>query len=467
MNLFRFLLPLTLLVTSIGCTQVQPEPEAPKPPRPKLDKIAEWLKTVPGVSQVKELEDPDDDYKKYFMLTFEQLIDPKNPSVGTFSQRVFLSHQDFDSPMVFDGQGYSAEDALKSPSTCELTDRYKANRLEVEHRYAGESVPFGSDWKYLTLENAAADMHAVRKALGVAYTGKWIATGASKSGTNAMSYAMHYPEDVAATVAYVCPVINGEADPRFLDHLMTVGTPEMRKKIEDFQVQLLLRRDRLQESLAVVDPTPGARETMTEEQEYESYVLTFAQSQWQYALPTDIIPDDDATDKEILDYLRTRFNKKGALSPVYGVTNQSGLSRKNGKPDYDNIHYNVQSLTEEGSPMYVITPRLLPLMPNHKSWTENTLARFLVPASAADLKYSDVWYNKMINWFKNSDPKLICVFGEYDYWTAAAPDRAYFEGKSNMAIYTKKGGAHSTSIIQLSAADQQSVWAKLDSWIKN
>lgn len=481
MKILRITLSVIMLIALIGCTKAPSDPEESE--KPSIDKLGEWLETLPGVHSVKELESQD--YKKHFLILFEQLLDPKNPAAGTFLQRVFLSHQDFDKPVVFETEGYDAQSRMTSTTQNELTKRYQANYVVVEHRYSGLSLPSSFDWKYLTSENGAADLHAVRVSLGEGYTGNWLATGVSKGGTNAMSYIMFYPTDIAATVAYVGPICSGVGDTRFWTHMQTVATLEMRNKIINFQRELLIRRDIIQpmfyantEQSSTFSSYPLPKEQMSNDQLYENTVMDFAQAVWQYGWSIEGIPTADATNEQIIDYLneeevfgpaplsipreidRSRTFIGDYLRKLKVRSTRTGLT-----PDLSITHYYVQALIELGRYTHNVEP-FEDLIPNHRGWSENTIARFVVPADAADIQFSDNLYLQMTQWLQGQDPRLICVYGEYDPWTAAAPDRDYFEGKSNMEIFIQEWGSHSAKIDSLASADKQQAWTKLDKWIK-
>lgn len=473
MKFFRVILPIILLTALMACSN-DDNPEQPKPPEPTVEQLGEWLKTVPGVQSVQELSSQD--YKKHYLVQFKQLIDPKNPTAGTFLQRVFLSHQDFDKPVVFEAEGYDAQSSMTGTEQTELTKHFKANRVIVEHRYAGQSIPSPRDWKYLTCENAAADLHAVRQALGTGYTGSWIATGVSKGGTNTMSYMMYYPNDMSAAVAYVGPICNSVADPRFMTHIQNVGTQEMRQRLVDFQREMLIRRDQIQPILIPERLTPSeSLESLSSDQEYNMMVLELAQSIWQYGYPIDEIPETDATDEEMIEYMNTYDSETNSITPRR--KDHSGMligdylrklrkrsTRANEEPDLY-VHYFVQAIMELGHYAIDIEPFKDLLGDDHESWGENRLARFIVPADAARIPYSGEWNRQINQWLHNSDPRLICVYGEYDPWTAAAPDKNYFTGKTHMAIFVEKDGSHSAEIERLAPTDKQEAWTKLDSWV--
>jgi hypothetical protein len=102
--------------------------------------------------------------------TFQQLIDHKNPELGTFSQQYWWSSQYWKgegSPVVL----FTPGEAAAAPYTGYLTNKtltgLYAEAIEgavvmIEHRYWGNSSPFDQlttkNMQYQTLENAIADL---------------------------------------------------------------------------------------------------------------------------------------------------------------------------------------------------------------------------------------------------------------------------------------------------------------------
>lgn len=106
-------------------------------------------------------------------MSFTQPLDHQNPEAGTFDQRVVLIHKGFEKPLVLWLEGY----AWKDDGEQEITRLLAANQLSVEHRYFGDSKPGSEEWRYLTIEQAAADHHQVVQAFKRIYTGKWVNSG--------------------------------------------------------------------------------------------------------------------------------------------------------------------------------------------------------------------------------------------------------------------------------------------------
>ena len=109
-----------------------------------------------------------------------------------------------DRPTVFNTCG----DGFFVPwhSVLHLVGSMNANAVVVEHRYYGDSkVNNDPRWDHLTIEQAAADHHAIFQALKPLLPGKWISTGLSKDGETAVFYRYLYPEDTDVTVAFCSP----------------------------------------------------------------------------------------------------------------------------------------------------------------------------------------------------------------------------------------------------------------------
>ena len=177
-------------------------------------------------------------------LRIRQFVDHNDPSKGYFFQRVILTHRGFERPTVMNTQGYELNFGKS-----ELEVALEANSLNIEHRFFGESRPDSMLWKYLTLEQATADLHHINQLFKNLYKGKWISTGISKGGQTTIFYKYFYPTDVDVWVPYVAPFNNSLEDQRIYAFLDTVGPAECRKKIFDFQKYMLENEDKALEKL--------------------------------------------------------------------------------------------------------------------------------------------------------------------------------------------------------------------------
>lgn len=171
--------------------------------------------------------------------------------------------------------------------------------------------------------NAAADLHEVVTALKNVFDGKWISTGISKGGQTTMLYRAYYPKDVDFSVPYVGPLCRGAYDGRhepFIENY--VGTPADREAVRNFQIELLLRKDRL---MPMYDSLCNARQfefRAPVDEIYDYSVLEFSFAFWQWGYPVSEIPGKDASDREVFDYMMKisspdYFVKWSATSPFF------------------------------------------------------------------------------------------------------------------------------------------------------
>lgn len=173
-----------------------------------------------------------------FQVKFKQPVDHNNPDIGTFLQKAYIYYVGEDRPTVFYTCGY---DFLISPPSVvlDLPVSMSANVVMVEHRYYGDSwVENDPSWDFLTIEQAAADHHAIFEALKPLLPKSWISTGLSKDGETAVFYRYLYPEDTDVTVAFCSPFMSSLYDSSVGTYLQNeCGTPA-----EHDQMVALMRR---------------------------------------------------------------------------------------------------------------------------------------------------------------------------------------------------------------------------------
>lgn len=399
------------------------------------------LIALKGVVSVEELDKGF--YEERYAVMFEQPLDHKNPSKGHFEQRFVVAHAGFDRPSLIVTEGYGGARALNPRFREELSARLNTNQIFVEHRYFGESTPNPRNWNYLNAENAAADLHAIRQALDEIYPAKWIGSGISKGGENALIYGMYYPKDVDVTVAYVGPICFGVEDGRHEPFLEQVGTPEERAAIREFQTEVLKRRKELVPLFDEYCKSKGYRFRTNIDEIFDLCVLEYSFSMWQWGTPVSVIPASDSPHQELLDHLIA------TVSPDYFAIN-------------DEPSFFVQAQRELGYYGYDTTPfeGLLSI----KS-AKGYLPRVLLPDDARRIRFSDGLSKKIVAYYKTHDPRLICIYGENDPWSAAMLDSALFVGKQNMKLYVEPGGSHRARINTQSEEIQNQIWKTLEEWL--
>ncbi|WP_297628113.1 S28 family serine protease [uncultured Rikenella sp.] len=399
------------------------------------------LIALKGVVSVEELEKGL--FEERYAVMFEQPLDHRRPGKGHFEQRFVVAHTGFDRPTVLVTEGYGGARAVGTRYREELSEHLNANQVFVEHRYFGESTPEPRNWHYLNAEQAAADLHAVREALREIYPEKWVATGVSKGGENSLIYRMYYPEDVDVTVAYVGPVCFGVEDGRHEPFLDRVGTDEERATIREFQTEVLKRRKELVPLFDEYCKSKSYTFRTNIDEVFDLCVLEYPFSIWQWGTATSLIPAPDSPHQELLDHLIA------IVSPDYFAVN-------------DEPSFFVQAQRELGYYGYDTAPfeGLLSIRD-----ARGYLPRIMLPDDARNIRFSDGLSRRIVSFYKANDPKVICIYGENDPWSAAMPDSTLFEGKTNMKLFVEPGGSHRARIKTQSEEVQAEIWEVIEGWL--
>ncbi|WP_304708496.1 S28 family serine protease [uncultured Rikenella sp.] len=399
------------------------------------------LIALKGVVSVEELEKGL--FEERYAVMFEQPLDHRRPGKGHFEQRFVVAHTGFDRPTVLVTEGYGGARAVGTRYREELSEHLNANQVFVEHRYFGESTPEPRNWHYLNAEQAAADLHAVREALREIYQEKWVATGVSKGGENSLIYRMYYPEDVDVTVAYVGPVCFGVEDGRHEPFLDRVGTEEERATIREFQTEVLKRRKELVPLFDEYCKSKSYTFRTNIDEVFDLCVLEYPFSIWQWGTATSLIPAPDSPHQELLDHLIA------IVSPDYFAVN-------------DEPSFFVQAQRELGYYGYDTAPfeGLLSIRD-----ARGYLPRIMLPDDARNIRFSDGLSRRIVSFYKANDPKVICIYGENDPWSAAMPDSTLFEGKANMKLFVEPGGSHRARIKTQSEEVQAEIWEVIEGWL--
>ena len=129
---------------------------------PAQTDLQQKLGRISAITETRPLESTR--FSEKYVTYFTQPLDHRRPEKGSFRQRVIVSHVGFDRPTVIVTEGYGAAYALNPKYREELSELLDANMIFVEYRYFLESTPEPKDWQYLTAENSADDLHAVRNA---------------------------------------------------------------------------------------------------------------------------------------------------------------------------------------------------------------------------------------------------------------------------------------------------------------
>lgn len=398
--------------------------------------ILDQLAAVPGVLSVAEEPSGIPGYR-HFSIDFDQPVDHADPGGQHFTQRLVLHHKDTAAPFVLAATGYYLfGEYLEEPSAL-----LGANQLVVEQRYFFPSRPDPADWTLLNIQQAAADHHAIVSVLKPIYTGKWVSTGVSKGGMTSIYHRRFHPDDVDATVAYVAPHSAGLDDPRYITFLDTVGTPDCRKRLEDFEREVLLRRPAMIQRMKDQASQNGlGYDVLGEDAAFESTVVSFSFAFWQYQDESQCgsIPDASATDDD-----------------VFSFFDQVGLTLFSTDPYVLGFEpYYWQAYTELGTPG-IDTSHIDDLLTvDFKSIDD-------LPSVDIEPVFEPAAMQTVSAWLGAEGNRILFIYGQNDPWTAAAFDLA---GAKESLILVQAGGNHGSSIGGLAPDDKQKALDALEAW---
>lgn len=409
---------------------------------PAEEELGRRLAALEGVCETKVL--PSGPYAGKYEVMLTQPLDPRRPERGSFRQRVVVMHVGWDRPTVLVTQGYDANLALREKYRDELSVYFDANIVFVEHRYFDRSMPEPCDWRYLTAENSAHDLHRIREVFGALYPGKWIATGVSKGGTTTLLYAAYYPGDVDMYVPYVGPLCTAREDPRFIPFLERVATPDERDAVRTFQRELFLRKERLLPFFREQCTGKGLEFRLPVEEIYDYCVLEYAFSFWQWGLKPDRIPAAGASDREVFDHFVS------VSGPEYFVAEGPLTS------------FFVQAARELGYYPYDLEPFR---DCSSLRTTDDYLRRIFLPDELRHTRFSKGLCRKITRYLKREDPRMVLVYGGDDPWTAPGATWAATPDKRNLRVFVEPGGSHLTRIATLPDSLRNEALATLRGWL--
>ncbi|MEU6158365.1 S28 family serine protease [Streptomyces sp. NPDC047130] len=403
--------------------------------------ILDRLLAIPGMKLIQEK--PYTGYR-FFVLNYTQPVDHRDPSKGTFQQRITVLHKDVSRPTVFYTGGYSVS---TNPSRREPTQIVDGNQISMEYRFFSPSRPDPADWSDLDIWQAASDQHRIFRALKPIYNENWLSTGGSKGGMTATYYERFYPRDMDGVVAYVAPndVVNKE-DSAYDEFFATVGTKECRDRLNGVQREALVRRDALMKRYEAAAAENGwTFDTIgSMDRAYEAVVLDYVWGFWQYSTVADCasIPADaaNATDEEI-------WNSVDTISGFSFYTDQ-GLS------PYTPYYY--QAGTQLGAPTITFP------------YIEDELIRYgyqpprnFVPRSIP-MRFQPSAMRDVDNWVRRNARQMLFVYGQNDPWGAEPFHLG--KGAKDSYVLTAPGMNHGANVAGLVPEEKALATARILEW---
>lgn len=395
------------------------------------------LESLPGIISVEKIQ-PDSEYVEAFKIFFEQPVDLKNPEGEKFKQKFYLSHIDESLPIVIELDGYNIDFNRSN----ELASILKCNKIVVEHRYFGESVPDSLNWEYLTIEQAANDHHRIIETMKSIYENKWITTGISKGGQTTYIHKYFFPDDADASICYVAPLNLTAEDPRIYHFLDNVGTEDCRNKMVLFQREVLKREDELLPMFIDDTKSSGYNYSLGNDRFIFEFVVLeygFAFWQWQYT-NCEQIPDTTASNEILFEHL-----KKGSAFEYF-----SDQENKN------NLPFVYQAYSEMGYYGYDISDFKDLLIEVKEPTSRIFLPKDLNP------EFDCCTMQKINTWIQKFGNNMIFIYGEIDAWSATAVE---LTGETNSIKMVKKNGNHRTRINSFDEKDRTFILNTLEQWL--
>lgn len=403
-------------------------------PGPLIDR----LRALPGVQDVTQQTTQNPGFE-YYVLHFEQPVDHTVKGGPTFLQEVSLLHRVETAPMIVWTSGYW--DYYRDYSV-ELTQLLAGNQISIEHRYFAESRPDPADWSKLTIEQMAADEHAIIAALRKVYDGAFITSGASKGGMTAIYHRRFYPDDVEGTVPYVAPISFGVPDTRYNAFFDTVGPDACRQAVRDAAKEMLANRRAALEANAQAQATAQGivYGRIKLGPAVESAIVSLEWSFWQYYGVNSCakVPAPTASDDDLWSFL-------DEVSPP----SDNGDERVG---QFDAYYY--QAYFQLGYPDGA-TPYLDP-------YIMYTDADYLMALPTEMPAYDNgAAMNDVAEWVKTKGNRLLFIYGEWDPWTAGRFDLG---NATDSAQFVVPQGTHGANLRRLTEADRAQAFAMLEDW---
>jgi len=399
--------------------------------------LEQKLNSLEGIVNVTQLEG-DSIYSEIYEVYIDQPVDHNNPEGDHFIQKFYIGHIDEDLPVVIELDGYS----MPKPRYNELADILNCNKIQVEHRYFGESVPDNAEWKYLIVEQAANDHHHIISLLKNIYKGKWISSGISKGGQTTVYHRYFFNDDVDVSVPYVTPMNIAEEDPRIYYFLDNVGTKECRDKMIQFQREVLIREDEMLEMFLEDTEKSGYTYSIGSDRLIFEFVVleyTFAFWQWQNN-NCDEIPDTSACNEDLFNHLKRNssfiyFSDQG-IAPI--------------------APFFYQAYSEIGYYGYDISP-LKDLLREVK----DPSSKFFIPRNS-NPQFACSLMQDINTWVQKHGNNMLFIYGGNDTWSATAVE---LTGETNSIKMVKEGGSHRTRINNFSDEEKEIIYSTLEDWL--
>lgn len=375
----------------------------------------------------------------YYVLGFQQPVDHRHPSRGTFEQRISLQHKDESRPMILHTTGYGLPGGPGLSEPAKLVD---GNQLSVEQRFFTPSRPQPANWRDLDIWQAANDHHRIVQAFKRIYHARWLSTGASKGGMTSVYHRRFFPHDVDATIAYVAPNDVDDAHDVYGSFIEQAGDDDScNRRLEGVQRQILQHRD---DVVKIMLSRGYTYDTLfgTPQRALEILVLDTPFTFWQYQTQADcaLVPGPDATVAQLVEFMDATvgfdFYTDAGVAPYTPYYYQAGTQL--GSPKADE-HAVADLLRHPGS----------------------SVPRSFVPADIP-MRFEPGAMRDVDRWVRFSGRTLLFVYGGNDPW-GAEPFRLG-PGTRDSFSFTVPGGNHGANIAKLPEPQRNQATAAVLRW---
>jgi hypothetical protein len=400
-------------------------------------KLIEGLKRVEGI-QIEAIPSFDSLHQTYKIFV-DQALDHLHPEGKHFVQKIYLSHINFNAPLVIVTEGYQARrNYLSEPAKI-----LNANQIIIEHRFFGESVPDSLNWEMLNTYQAAADDHRIVEIFKKIYPqSARLSTGISKGGQTTIYYRYYYPKDVAVSMPYVAPLNIEQEDPRINLFLRTVGRANCRARILDFQRKLLAHESEILALFKRYKKQNNIEFMQSDGLVFEFSVLEFPFTFWQWA------PFSCQSLDSITNSAEALFHKlqKARIISTFSKESQAYY-----------LPFLVQAYQEIGYYNYDIDS-----LKSQLNFVTNPSNRVFLPDSL-QLPYREHQMEKIAHWLANNGNHFLYIYGENDPWISTSPNP---DSRVDALKMVATGGCHATRLKDFSSKEQQRAIDLIKSWLK-
>jgi hypothetical protein len=408
--------------------------------RPVAPDLLTMLRALPNVSDATEQTTASPSFR-YIVVHFIQPVDHADPESATFLQEVSLLHKDIGSPLIVWTSGY---DDYYRDQPVELTGLLDANQISIEHRYFGTSRPEPADWTKLTIDQMAADEHAIVNALRTIYAGAAISAGASKGGMTATYYRRYFPDDVDGTVPYVAPMSFGAPDPRYPAFVAALGPSACHQAVRDVAIELITNRRAAIEIRASAQAAANGYQYSRIQlgPAVESAIEGLEWSFWQYFGISNCpdVPAVTASDDRMFGFL-------DAISEIHSGDDDQ-VARF--EPYFYQSDWQLgypDDGTDYLKPYYLYGPA--------------DYAGALPVGVPAPIYDGGAAMHDVDGFVEQSGARLLFVYGQWDPWTGGA---YALGGASDSLELVQAEGTHYAHLTALAPSDTAAALAKLASW---